>query len=240
MRKLALVLGLMSTLAMGAELYNNGPLSTGAVSSNGVNAPAGTTWSECQPPGTIAGYGWQQTAGNRVADDFTVPAGGWTIQGIDLFGYQTGATSNTYTSVRMQIWNGVPEAAGSAVVWGNTTTNILGTGSFANMYRIFTAQPGTTRQIMKLPLNVSVNLPAGTYWLDTTATGSLASGPWMPQVTITGQPGKPGANGRQRTSTGWAAVLDGGVGQDFPFIITGVPEPAALALLALGLVIRRR
>ncbi len=37
-------------------------------------------------PDTIFGYGCQNTA-FRLADDFTVPAGGWNIDRIDVFGY---------------------------------------------------------------------------------------------------------------------------------------------------------
>lgn len=242
MRKLALVLAFVAlgSLATGAVLYDNGPLSTGNMSSNGVAAPAGTTWSEVQPPGTIAGFGNQLSANNRVADDFTIPAGqSWTINSIDFFGYQTGASSLTLNAVNVRIWSGQPGTG--TVVFGDTTTNRFNGGAFSNIYRIFTATPDQTRKIMQYNATIGTTLGAGTYWVDWQTGGTLSSGPWAPQVTILGQPGKPGANGMQQVSgASWALVNDGGVNQDFPFLINGVPEPAALALLALGLLLRRR
>jgi hypothetical protein len=52
------------------------------------------------------GFGMQQSAGNSVADDFTV-TGNWNIESFEFFGYQTGSsTTSTFTGVFYRIWNG--------------------------------------------------------------------------------------------------------------------------------------
>ena len=56
-----------------------------------------------------------------------------------------------------------------------------------------------------------VTLIPGTFWLDWTITGALASGPWSPPISILGTPAT--GNSIQRTAAGppevWQAVLDG-------------------------------
>ena len=53
-------------------------------------------------------------------------SGGWFIQTITFFAYQTGSTTtSTMTGVNLQIWDGPPDNPGSAVVWGDTTTNVM-------------------------------------------------------------------------------------------------------------------
>ncbi len=249
MRKLLLLGCAMAAAnsAMAQILWDNGPLSTGAVSSNGVAAPTGTTWSECQLTNTVGGFSQAQAAGISLADDFTLAAGG-TINRISFFGYQTGSTTtSTFTSLRFQIWNGRPGDGGSAVVFGDLTTNRLSSSAFSNIYRIFNAAPGTTRPIMaNVASGLNVNLAAGTYWLEWTATGSLSSGPFNPPVTILGQTQKPGSNGRQNVNGVWNDTVDTGSGmkQDLPFSIEGVvPEPASFLALGAGalvLAFRRR
>lgn len=231
----------VAAAATARPVYSNGPLSTGATLSTGAAAPAGSTWSEVQAGNTIAGYGMQGgTIGNRVADDFTVTdPGGWNISAMRFFGYQTGGStaSSSFTGLTFQIWNGRPGDAGSSVIFGDTTTNRLTSSSWANMYRVFNGSTGTTRPIYNLNAGgLSINLAPGTYWVDFNSTGSLASGPWAPAVTVVGQQTVPGANGRQLTSTGWGDLIDGGTPQQMPFEITYevIPTPGAAALFGLA------
>jgi hypothetical protein len=170
------------------------------------------------------GAGHQVVNGNRVADDFTVPASGWMIDTVTFFAYQTNSTTtSTFTAVNLRIWDG-PPGGGGTVVWGDTTTNILDTTSFAGIFRVSETTLGANnRPIMANIVNVNTSLPAGQYWLDWQTDGTLASGPWAPPVTINGQ-----------TTTGDALQsLDSGVtyatltdsltltAQGLPFIIEG-------------------
>lgn len=255
---LATVAGLAAAASASAvTLFNNGPLATGATTASGVAAPAGQQWSEVSArtsePGisnTVAGF--SMNSAFRIADDFTVAAGGWTVNSIRVFGYVTGsaAGTNPFTAAgaRLQIWNGRPGDVGSSVIFGDTTTNRLTTSGNTDMLRIFNTTtpppgtaPGTTRLIRFLDLNVGgLNLAAGTYWID---WGVLGTAGFAPSITIPGQGNRPGDNGRQFNGTTWTDMVDAGnpaagadLIQDLPFIIDGVaiPAPGAAALLGLA------
>jgi hypothetical protein len=220
--------------AQAQQLYSNGGFTTGTTSKSGVAAPAGYTWSEVQNDNgvttisnTSSGFSSLKASNLELADDFTVPAGRrWTISSVDLYGYQTGATgtSSPFTEVYIRIWNGVPGATGSTIVYGDLTTNRLGSSADAMSYRIFNSlyptasAPGTTRRIWKVTavLASPPTLNPGTYWVDwqTSITGGAAH--FMVPVTVTGSRATPNANGRQFTiptgsTTGaWGPLVDGG------------------------------
>lgn len=187
---------------------------------------------------TTYGLGFQLTAGNRLADDFTVPSGQtWQVTSFRFFGYQTYSTlASTFTSLNLQIWEGVPGAAGSAVIWGDESTDRLTSTSFSGIYRTLEEDMANQdRPIMFLDADVSVNLSAGTYWLDWQADGdSGLSGPWGPPVSILGSTTTGDALQYTTTSGSWDPVLDGGTytAQGMPFEIRGVPEPNAAAWTA--------
>lgn len=200
-------------------LYDNGPLVTCPGCGSG-----GADESELQTGlgMNTLGFGHQQTAGNRIADDFTIAdASGWTVETITFFAYQTGSgPPSTMTGLTLQIWDGPPDAGGS-VIWGDTTTNVMTSTAWPNLYRVTDTTSGTTnRPIMASTATVNTFLPQGTYWLDWATDGSGASGPWAPPISIIGQTTT--GNGLQWTGT-WAPANDSGTltQQGFPFIIEG-------------------
>jgi hypothetical protein len=200
-------------------LYDNGPLVTHpGGGAGGADASALQTALGMD----TYGFGAQLTAGNRVADDFTITEGNWTIETVSFFTYQTGSgTTSTITGVNLRIWDGPPNAGGT-VVWGDTTTNVMVSTTWSNDYRVLdTALTNTDRPIMAVVAGVNTTLPAGTYWLDWQFDGTLSSGPWAPPVTILGQTTT--GNALQYTSTGWAALVDTGTStpQGLPFIVEG-------------------
>jgi len=175
-----------------------------------------------------------------VADDFTVTGGGWLISTITFFGYQTGSsTTSTFTALNLRIWDGRPDLATSSVVWGDTTTNRLAGSAWSNIYRVLdTAMTNTDRPLMALEATVNTFLPAGTYWLDWQAAGTLASGPWVAPVSIVGQT-TTGNAWQYTTADGWLALEDGGTAtpQGLPFIIEGLADcsnPADVPWLAVS------
>jgi hypothetical protein len=210
--------------APAAVLYDNGPQVThpgggaGGADASAVQTALGNS---------TFGFGHAVTSGFRMADDFTVPAGGWTIDQITFFAYQTGSTTtSTINAVNLRIWDGPPNDPGSMVVFGDTTTNRLTSSIFSNIYRVTdTTLTNNQRPVMADVAAVGVFLPAGTYWVDWQTGGTLTSGPWAPPVTILGQTGKPGANGLQYnpTTSTWDPAIDTGANapQDLPFIVEG-------------------
>src|SRR5688500_17812262 len=106
-------LAMCASTATAQVLYNNGPLATGNTTGSGVAAPPGAQWSECAEDCANPGDQQNTTAGfraisttDRIADDFTVPAGGWNITTVNFFGYQTGSsTTSTFTACTLRIWN---------------------------------------------------------------------------------------------------------------------------------------
>ncbi|HMP80478.1 MAG TPA: PEP-CTERM sorting domain-containing protein [Pirellulaceae bacterium] len=241
---LAVMLGALAPAIRADELWNNGPMITHAGGmSNGADRSAIGTG------GTLFGFGVQQTAGNRMADDFSVGGLGWFVDSIRLFTYQTGSsTTSTLTGVTLRIWDGLPQA--SNLVWGDETTNVLAATGFTNIYRTTgTVNNDFNRPIMFVDINLGgLNLGPGTYYLDWSLSGSLASGPWAPPVA---DPSNVLIAGNALQRVGAAGVynpaLDGTTQMALPFIINGtaivIPEPATGALL-IGLLgmfaVRRR
>lgn len=227
------VLFLLAAGGINAQTFSNGPLSTGATNSVGVAAPAGTTWSELQPGGTVFGFGANTATGFSVADDFTISCGTWTINKITVYGYSTGfaGTTSPFTDVRIAIYNTNPSVGNPTPIFGDRTTNRFLSSSFASMYRINTGASDQQRKIWAIDATIpSLTLTSGTYWIEW-AMGGPASN-FAPPVTVVGSLTQPGNNAQQRSNTGaWTALVDGGP-QAMPFVVTytstactGTPNP---------------
>lgn len=228
----ALTLLIGASAANGQILYDNGPIANSFGTGAG-GADESMLYTTTFGMGTI-GFGHQAVSFNRVADDFVNSNCLWQIDSIVFFGYQTNSTTtSTFTGVNFRIWDSIPDAPGSSVVFGDTTTNRMTRTVWSGVYRITeTTHGNTARPIMRnVCATPGLTLPAGTFWLDWSSSGSLASGPWaQPRVplntAITG-------NGRQRIGSVWNNLVDGGTNtpaQGLPFIIYGtIIQPSAAA-----------
>lgn len=230
----------VAAAATARPVYSNGPLATDP------GAPGGNMWSRLQTGQNTLGAGHQGgTINNRVADDFVVTdAAGWTISNMRFFAYQTGgsSTATTFTGLNLNVWNGRPGDVGSAIVAGGAFNVALNAtnSTFSGIFRVSSTATTTDRPIWANDAAMSLTLAQGTYWLDWNMTGTLASGPWAPPVTIAGQNNVPGANARQfiGTSATWNDLTDTGtlLPSAMPFEITYVlaPTPGAAALFGVA------
>jgi hypothetical protein len=162
-----------------AVLFDQGPLS------NGVNGATPISILQNVAPFNYCSLGGAGTGAFRLADDFVVPAGQtWTVDTITVFGYQTGATAASINNATLRILDGSP-AGTPATLFGDATTNRLGTASLSGTFRVASTTPTlTNRAIQAIPINVvpALVLPAGTYWIDFNAAGTVVSGPFFPPI----------------------------------------------------------
>ncbi len=206
-------------------LYDSGPLVT--------NPAEGANFADASSISTgLNSFGFQHSisSGSRVAAPITVPPGqGWRVDSLIFFAYQTGSTTtSTINNVNLRIWRGTPGASGSEVIFGNTTTNRLAQTRFSGIYRVTSSTlTNTDRPIMiqrVLPsTSATLVLGPGTYWLDWQTGGTLGSGPWVPPISIEGQPST--GNARQFDGTTWTDLLDNGFPQGLPFQVYGQVIP---------------
>lgn len=225
--------GAIAGLAL--SLSVTGRVSAQVLFSNGPVVDAETR-SVVRPNGGTTGFD-ARTGRSRVADDFTVGAGGWTVSGFNFFAYQVSSANEfTFTGVTWSIVSG-DVRTGSVVASGAAVPTNGGLIGYRVSSSTLTAQD---RAIFQLGVDVpDFALSAGTYWLRWSIEGSLASGPWQPP-TSDGVVGN--AQGEQFGQP-FAQLRDGTAqGVELPFQILGprggpttpVPEPSAFLLLAAG------
>lgn len=243
---LLIAIGILATFQpiVAQLVYKNGNIRTGSTSASGVAAPSGFFWSEMQAEGTVANttlgfttiYNNALSSNFKLADDFTVPPGqSWAVSQVSVYAYQTGsaASPSPFDVMRVEIWNGDPSVSGSAVVFGDMTTNRLSSSVDSVTYRTAnslvpsTTTPGTTRRIWKLNADISgVTLTAGTYWLVWQLHATSDGSAFAPPCNVVGVRGLPTWNAKQANGTTWVSITDAGtpatppnVPMDFPFEI---------------------
>ncbi|MEO8276349.1 MAG: hypothetical protein ABI639_09020 [Thermoanaerobaculia bacterium] len=171
---------------------------------------------------TLQGFGIQLAEENRLADDFTVPGpAAWTIDTVTFYSYQTSSTTTlAVTDLRVQIWDGPPDAEASRIVFGDRDTNRLLSSTFSNVYRVSDSDlEGETRPVMANVARIGATLRPGTYWLDWSAGDTSGSGPWSPPIAFAGRLRR--GNALQATAgEPFTPALDGAVQMEFPFRVS--------------------
>ncbi|MCC6548703.1 MAG: T9SS type A sorting domain-containing protein [Ignavibacteriaceae bacterium] len=216
-----------------ALLFDNGPivsLPAGGCSGGDASILDGTIGGH-----TLYGWGTNKNANYYMADDFT-NSSVWVLDSLKFFAYQTGATALTLTGVYVQIWSGDPSLGGT-VVWGDTVTNRLVVARLSNIYRAQSTTPtNCDRRVQEIVASCNATLPAGTYWLQWGLTGSLASGPWTPPVTIPGQAVT--GNAKQKGPGGWTNALNGTTSPNgAPFIVYGSGNVVPVELTSFSAIV---
>ena len=242
--KFLLLTVLISTNSKAQRIYKNGILHTDTLSNSGVAAPAGYRWSEIQndtgnttESNINIGPSCTQTAFN-LADDFTVPAGQtWSISKFSFYAFQLNATTHPFDGLYFRIYNGPPNAGGT-VIFGNLTTNRLSKSTDTKIYRIFNSlvpapgsTPTTNHLIFKVSSNVTLNLSAGTYWIEWAIRPINRRVLNAPTSTVKGQripwsASTPNAIQLRVGTNTWSTIVDAGkpdsapdVNVEFPFEI---------------------
>jgi hypothetical protein len=164
--------------------------------------------------------------GNRMADDFVIPAGEeWSIRSCTFYSYQTSSPTDPspISAATLAIWDGAPEQPGSTMVFGDQLTDRLVDAPWANLFRAEEPAPtSNARAVFAVTVDVNAVLPEGTYFVDYAPVGSGAfSGPWAPPVTRTSQTTT--GDALQRFGGTWQAFQDGGTltALGLPFICEG-------------------
>lgn len=189
-------------------------------------------------------YGFPNYGGIRNADDFTIIELS-KIESFQFYAYQTGSsTTSTINSVTLRIWDGMPGAAGSNVIWGDDSTNVLSMTEWTGAYRQLESSPGATNRpiMISTVLITDLELEPGTYWADWEHAGDLGSGPWSPPVTILGETTTGDALGYNLAIGSWYNLVDGngsggtGTSLGLPFEVNGEVITAGTNDLSLDLI----
>ncbi|QUV99545.1 S8 family serine peptidase [Chloracidobacterium sp. MS 40/45] len=196
----------------------------GGIASLPTGGFGGAPISILAPPFGAFGFAVTSTTNFALAEDFTVPGGStWTPSSVTLYAYQTGSPTSPspITGVQLRLWDGPPGGTGTPLT-GLTPATIT-TNVFSGVYRVLnTTLTNNQRPIFATTVNWPASFPAtlaaGTYWLEWTLTPPSGSLFYPPRAVFNGT-----ENGRQRSGTSWATVIDAGAGVpvDFPFVICG-------------------
>jgi hypothetical protein len=177
---------------------------------------------------TLYGAGQNRATGYWMASKITVPASGWWVDSLITFGYQTGS-GNTSSINGLYCYVSLDSLSrpSSSVLIGSQSTNAFVSSNWTGIYRTTTdVAPFTevNRPIMNVKSNLTGTIPMGTYWVVWNATGTLASGPWNPPVTILNTLST-GTNSYQYVPTStvnpWVQCVDGTSTLDMPFKLWG-------------------
>ncbi|WP_281310382.1 MBG domain-containing protein [Flavobacterium flavigenum] len=214
-------------------LFDNGPFTT----NTGVGF-GGSDVSVLQNVtlgyGTV-GFSINNTGNFRLTDQFT-NAAPWYLDYVDVFAYQTGSSvSSTFTSGVVKIWNSDPSSGTAISEFGDFTTNRMILTDFTNCYRVQEDASLLTnnRPIMRIRISIGAIIQPGTHWIEWALTGTLASGPFAPPISILGT-GNTG-DAKQFSATGYTNTINNGAYQaGIPFKLFGTqfvsysPSPNAI------------
>lgn len=192
--------GILAAVAVGRAgvaavpvLYSNGEIVTSAT--GGTGAIAGLPISQADGfnvPGSTflfstTGVGATIPAGVSAAEDFVVPAGGWDLDFVTLFAFQSGQTSASVTRVRINLWGAAPYSENSPPPIPDPVPRPLlsaalelgaGVGRFV-CHRESPTSTSTVRPVFAYTVSLD-GLPGGgrlgpgTYWLEWSFEGAAS------------------------------------------------------------------
>lgn len=267
----AIAAGLCAVAAARADvLFTNGPIVTSPT--GGTGQIAGLPISQADgfnvpgspflfsTTGVAASFATQTAA----ADNFAVPAGGWDLDAVTLFAFQTSQTTPTVHTIRINLWTAAPYSAGSpppvpdplpVPVLAQALVLPAGEGTFV-CHRQSPTGTSTVRPVFAYTVSLD-GLPdmgvlaEGEYWLEFSFEGasSPSANVFTPLVTprteafdhnarllnsLDGSAGGPRVWFEGRE--GYVQDVSEGRAYALPFILHGtpVPTPGALAPFAFA------
>ncbi len=178
---------------------------------------------------TIIGFSVTPISPSVLADDFTL-ATDTNLTMLRLFAYQTGATTESLSTVSFAISSSATLALNAGTVVSTGWYDVSG-------QRVYRTQEGdvssTNRRIQYIDVALNQSLTAGTYVVSYQLTGSSNS-VFVPPIPNSQAVG--GKNGLQSTGgNSFVSGQNGLNGVDLPFELYGQPVPEPGTMIALGL-----
>ncbi|MDX2148376.1 MAG: hypothetical protein SFZ23_12720 [Planctomycetota bacterium] len=187
----ASALALAACVASADVLFDSGPFvtnptgGTGQIAGQPISNADGFTVPGSTFIFTTTGIGATIPVNVSVAEDFTVPAGGWNLDAVTLFAFQTSQTTPTVRRVRINLWSAPPFSAGSPAPRPDPLPTPLlsepllldaGLGTFV-AHRQSATSTSTIRPVFAYTVSLdglprSGFLAQGTYWLEWSFEGA--------------------------------------------------------------------
>ena len=267
------VLGLVLSVAAAAQadlLFINGPIITNPTGGSGSIAGLPISVADTYTlPGSgslysTAGISASYSDNTAAAENFVVPEGGWNLDSVTLFAFQTGHTDASVSTIRVNLWTTAPLSELSPPplpdplpqpILATPLVLAAGPGTFV-CHRESHNSTSTVRPVYSYTVSLDDLpdggvLPAGSYWLEWSFVGAATPSPrvYMPMVTPRDSAYDLNArlwNSTDGTLSGPRAWFEGREGYvagsaegrpyALPFVLNGTPapEPGTIALLLAG------
>ena len=239
-------------------LHTNGPIVTNAT--GGTGSIAGLAISNCDGftvPGSTFIYsttGVAATVSNTtaVAEDFVVPAGGWDVDALAVYAFQTSQTSASVTQVQVNLWTDTPFSGGSPGAPATLPQPVLaanlvlaaGPGTFV-CHRQSATSTGTVRPVFAYTVSLDGlpnggRLAPGRYWVQWSFLGAASPSANVFTPLVSPRAATQGHNARQLNALdgnpasprvwfegreGYVAGSSEGRAFELPFTLLGTPMP---------------
>lgn len=188
-----LAASLTGTAAADDLLYSNGPIVTNPAGGTGsiTGLPISNADGFTVPGSTFVfsttGVNTALAPNTSIAEDFEVPAGGWDLDSLTVYAFQTSQTTATVTTIHVNLWTAPPYSEFSPgplpsplpqPVLAASIALPAGPGTFV-CHRQSVTSTSTVRPVFSytVPLNGLPDegrLPPGTYWIQWSCEGAAS------------------------------------------------------------------